>query len=289
MKPAWRKPPVSKSKPAVPQLKDHAWLVDTHCHLDMEAYREDLGEVIQRAFDHGVRGIVSIGIDLTSSNAAISIARKYRSVRAAVGVHPHDAAHSGLGVSQSLARLIEENREEVVAIGEIGLDYVKQYADPLTQRRAFVEQLGLARELGLPVIIHDREAHEECLKLLRSEGPFERGGIMHCFSGNLDFARQVADCNFLISIPGIVTFKNAADLRQVAIEMPLDQLLVETDGPFLAPEPYRGKRNEPLYTLYTAAAIANLRQTNIDEVAIRTSTNVTRLFGYDFGKQSVCK
>ena len=159
---------------------------------------------------------------------------------------------------------------------------MKKYSPLETQRRVFRTQLQMARELKLPVIIHDREAHEDCLRIIQEEGPFEQGGIMHCFSGDINFARRVIDHNFHISIPGIVTYKKADEMQDVASHVPIERLLVETDGPFLAPIPYRGKRNEPLYTLYTAARIAELRGMEIGEFARQTTENCRLLFRTDF-------
>lgn len=271
-----------KPRVTLPVLADDARLVDSHCHLDMDDYRDDLQQVVERATRHGVSGIVSIGIDLASSRQAVAIAERFKTVRATVGIHPHHADDVDQTTLDELALLVERNREQIVGLGEIGLDYVKRHAAPERQRSALVKQLGLARELGLPIVIHDRDAHEDCLKLLQAEGPFDKGGVMHCFSGDPELARIVLDMNLHISIPGIVTFKNAHDLQAVAAQVPLDRLLVETDGPFLAPVPFRGKRNEPLYTLYTAAAIAALRGVALSEVARHTSDNACRLFSCTF-------
>jgi len=273
---------VSKTKPPIPVIPDHISVIDSHCHLDMTDYGDDLEIVIGRALAHGVRGILTIGIDLDSSRAAVSIARRHRAVRAAVGIHPHDADQATETALERLADLATGARDEVVAYGEIGLDYVKRYADPDTQRTVFRKQLRLARELQLPVIIHDREAHEDCLALIREEGPFDAGGIMHCFSGDIEFARKLIDCNFHISIPGIVTYKKAEQMQEVAAVIDLDRLLVETDGPFLTPVPYRGRRNEPVYTLYTVAEIARLRQTSIESIASRTTMNCCALLNDRF-------
>jgi TatD DNase family protein len=206
-------------------------------------------------------------------------------VRSTVGIHPHDA-----GVAQSsdigkLALLAEENSELVVGFGEIGLDYVKKYSPPDIQRSMFRTQLGTAKDLGLPIIIHDREAHDDCLRILKETGPFDNGGVMHCFSGNLEFARKVIDLNLHISIPGIVTFKNAKDIQEAAAHLPLDMMLLETDGPFLAPVPFRGKRNEPCFTLFTAASIAKIKNISIEEVAEQTSKNACSLFRTSFNSE----
>lgn len=273
-----------KSPPPLPRLKPTSYLIDSHCHLDMNAYREDLDSVLERAVDNQVRGIVTIGTDLSSSLVAVNLARKHSMLRAAIGVHPHDAKHVKQDDLSKLAFLIEKHKDVVVGYGEIGLDYAKKYSEPEVQRTVFRQQLRLAKELNLPIIIHDRDAHQDCLKIIKEEGPFDHGGIMHCFSGNLDFANEVIDCNLLISIPGIVTYKNARDLREVASQLPMDKMLLETDGPFLAPVPYRGKRNEPVYTLFIAEAIAKLRETTLETIADRTSANACQLFKYRFSQ-----
>lgn len=265
-----------------PLLPDSCWLVDTHCHLDLEAYAEDLEEVIRRAGEHGVRGIITVGTDLQSSRRAIRIATRWPGIRALVGIHPHDAGNAAGDDLEELGRLAESHPELVVGYGEIGLDYAKRYSDPETQRRLFRRQLRLAAELKLPVIIHDREAHHDTMTLIRESGPLDHGGIMHCFSGDLELARQAVDCNLLVSIPGIVTFKKAAMLQEVAAQLPLEHLVLETDGPFLAPVPFRGKRNEPAYTVFTAAAVAALRKLPLTEVTARTTGNCCNLFGTSF-------
>lgn len=277
---------MSRKRPPVPRLPDGVSLIDSHCHLDMDDYSNDLDEVIDRAARHGVKGIITIGIDLASSYSAVRIARRFRSVRATVGFHPHDAETADPSSLSKMATMVEENREEVIGWGEIGLDYVKKYSPPEDQRRIFREQLRTAKELKLPVIIHDREAHDDCLRIISEEGPFERGGIMHCFSGNLELARRVIDHNFHISIPGIVTYNKADEMKEVAAQVPIERLLVETDGPFLSPVPYRGKRNEPLYTLYTAAQVAELRGLELADLARLTSENCRSLFNYDFNVES---
>lgn len=273
-----------KSPPPLPRLEPASYLIDSHCHLDMNAYQEDLDSVLKRAVDNQVHGIVTIGTDLSSSLVAVNLARKHSMLRAAIGVHPHDAEDVKQDDLSKLAFLAEKHKDVVVGYGEIGLDYAKKYSEPEVQRTVFRQQLRLAKELNLPIIIHDRDAHQDCLKIIKEEGPFDHGGIMHCFSGNLDFASKVIDCNLLISIPGIVTYKNARDLREVASQIPMDKMLLETDGPFLAPVPYRGKRNEPVYTLFIAEAIAKMRSTSLKTIADRTSANACRLFKYRFSQ-----
>lgn len=263
--------------PDPPALSPNTELIDTHCHLDMEAYRTDLDAVVGAANQAGVRRIVTIGIDETSSRAAVRIAHHHSGIHATIGFHPHDADKATPGALNRLAALAAD--EAVVGYGEIGLDYVKQYAPRDVQVRAFTAQLELARELGLPVVIHDREAHEDILRLLRDAGHLPRGGVMHCFSGDVHLARAAIDLGFFLSIPGVVTFANAGALHAVVRETDISHLILETDGPFLAPVPFRGKRNEPRLLLHTACKIAELKGMDLNEVATATSANAIRLFG----------
>ncbi|MBU0665545.1 MAG: TatD family hydrolase [Proteobacteria bacterium] len=262
----------------LPQLTHDTFLIDSHCHLDMDAYQDDLETILEQAYQNNIRTIISVGIDEKSSRQAIFLAAKYTMVKATIGIHPHDVAHIQPQTFDILADLAEKNSKDIVGYGEIGLDYVKNYTPADIQRTHFRSQLSLANELKLPVIIHDREAHDDILRILREAAPYKYGGVMHCFSGNMTLARQVLDLGFHISIPGVVTFKNATDLQKVAREAPLTSLLLETDGPFLSPVPQRGKRNEPTFLLYTAQMIADLRDIPINEVARQTSANAMRLF-----------
>ncbi len=269
---------VKKKQKDIPIPVSRIPLVDTHCHLDMEAYEDDFEDVLRNAYQHNIRAIVSIGIDLESSIHAVNLARKHQMISATVGIHPHDVDNMTDKTLSMVADLAEKNKEHVVGYGEIGLDYVKRYSSPENQRKQFRNQLAFAEDLHLPVVIHDREAHEDTLSILKEKGPLKYGGIMHCFSGDLQFARQVLDLGLFISIPGTVTFKNADKLKEVAKSAPLSSLLLETDGPFLAPHPHRGKRNEPQYILYTAQEVANLRNISLEELAGQTSKNAMEVF-----------
>ncbi|MCW5204025.1 TatD family hydrolase [Desulfobulbus sp. US1] len=251
-------------------------LIDSHCHLDMETSQDAIDDIIGSAKQCHVHTIITIGIDLASSQRAVELAHTYPGVYASVGIHPHSAEEGDDAVYQQLKELATSKK--MVAYGEIGLDYAKQYAPVERQRLEFTRQLKIAKELELPIIIHDREAHEDTVHIIKEQGPFPASGVMHCFSGNMAFAHQVLDLGLYISIPGIVTFKNASDLQKVAREIPLNRMLLETDGPFLAPVPFRGKRNRPEYLLYTAAMVAELRGISIDEVARQTSRNTQQLF-----------
>lgn len=252
-------------------------LVDTHCHLDMVAYGDDLDAVLVRAAQAGVRQVLTIGIDLESSREAVSLAARHPGVYAAVGIHPHHVEGVGEQAYTELRALAAQPR--VVGYGEIGMDLVKEYAPASLQVEHFRLQVRLARELALPLIIHDREAHDQVLTVLREEGPFPAGGVMHCFSGDTTLAQEVLALGFYISVPGVVTFAKADMLQAAVRTTPLDRLLVETDGPFLAPVPRRGKRNEPAYVLYTAQKVAELKETELAVVARITTANAHRLFG----------
>ena len=271
---------MKKQKPPIPTLPPNSYLIDSHCHLDMDSYEADLDVLLQKARNHGVRSIISIGIDEKSSVAAVALAHKYPFIKATVGVHPHDVEQIDKSTYTRLRKLVEDNREQVVGFGEIGLDYVKNYSPQSVQLQTFEEQLELAKELELPVVIHDREAHIDCMAILEAAAPFPKGGVMHCFSGDMKLAKRVLDLGFYISIPGVVTFKNGLTLQEVAGNIPLDSMLLETDGPFLSPVPYRGKRNEPAYVAYTAQQVADLRGISIEAVAEQCSKNTLSLFRY---------
>lgn len=271
---------MKKNKRPLPVIQSNSFLIDSHCHLDMSCYEEDLDLVLERAQSNGIQSIITIGIDEKSSKAAIALAKRHSMIKATVGIHPHDVGQADNASYSRLQQLASDNREYVVGYGEIGLDYAKQYADPELQKEAFQKQLLLAKELCLPVIIHDREAHDDTLKALQVTGSFPNRGVMHCFSGDTTLAKKVLDLGFFISIPGVVTFKNGIELQEVAKYIPLDSLLLETDGPFLAPAPWRGKRNEPSYLLYTAEKVAELKGISLEEVADNTSRNIEILFNY---------
>lgn len=262
--------------PPLPYLSPPFELIDTHCHLDMEAYRSDLDTVIDTAARHGVRRIITIGIDSPSSQRAVALAEQYANIYATIGFHPHDAAQATAQALDQLAILARHR--SVVGFGEIGLDYVKNYAPREVQLKAFDQQLALARDLDLPVVIHDREAHDDTRALLRSAGPLPRGGVMHCFSGDSQLAEEMIDLGLHLSIPGVATFAKAQTLHEVIRAVDLRFLLLETDGPFLAPVPYRGKRNEPKLLLYTAQMVADIKQLPLEAVAEATTANAVRLF-----------
>jgi TatD DNase family protein len=268
--------PIHNAPPLLPRITGKPQLIDTHCHLDMEAYHADLDEILLAAAHHGVGKIITIGIDNHSSKNAVMLAHRYRNVFATVGFHPHDAERATPDTLQQLAELAVDRK--VVGFGEIGLDYVKNYAPQDVQRKVFTEQLHLAKDLDLPIVIHDREAHGDVCRLIEAAGTFPRGGVMHCFSGDRYLAEQMIGMGFAISIPGVVTFANAHVLHEVVRCIDLQHLLLETDGPYLAPVPFRGKRNEPMLLVLTAQKVANIKGVALEEVAEVTTANATRLF-----------
>lgn len=268
-----------KKNTKLPALSAGLSLVDTHCHLDFADYDTDRPEVIQRAIDAGVTRMVTIGIDLTTSRMAVEIAAGNARVWAAVGVHPHHV--SGL-TSTDLDEIVTlAAAPKVVAYGEIGMDKVRNYAPLDVQKEKFRQQVALAKELNLPMIIHDREAHDDILSVLHDSMPFPRGGVIHCFSADAALAQEFMTLGFYISIPGVVTFNKAEELQDAVRVIPLNVLLVETDAPFLSPMPKRGRRNEPSHVLYTAKKVAELKGVSLDELAEVTSRNAVHLFGFE--------
>lgn len=250
-------------------------LIDSHAHLDMEDFDADRDLVIKRALQGGVARMVTIGIDLASSIKSIEIAEQHPFIYATVGYHPHNAGEAASKELEKLKALA--SNPKVVAWGEIGLDFFRRHSSPDKQVEVFERQLDIASELDLPTIIHDREAHEDLLRILKKRKRRYRG-VIHCFSGDYPFAMALIEMGFYISFPGTVTYKNALDTQRTASQIPLERLLVETDCPYLAPVPFRGKRNEPLYVKFTAEKIARLRRMGLEEFSEATSTNAMRLF-----------
>ena len=251
-------------------------LIDSHCHLEMPEFRRDLTEVIQRAKASGVENIFTVGTEKKDWNRALEIACSNPSVYAILGVHPHNAKEIDEETYSTLRKLCRE--EKVKAYGEIGLDFYRNLSPRDVQLRRFREQIVLAKELRLPMVIHDREAHQETLEILKSEKAEEYGGIIHCFSGDYKMAKKCIEMGFLISVPGSITFKNAGGLQEVVKQIPLEALLVETDAPFLAPVPFRGKRNEPSYVRHTAQKIAEIKKVPFEKVAEVTTENALRVY-----------
>jgi TatD DNase family protein len=232
-------------------------LFDTHAHLHDAAFDADREAVLVRARAAGVTRILTVGTDPATSRQAVALAGAHAEVYAAVGIHPHDAAPADTAALEAIAALARAPR--VVAIGEIGLDFYRNLSPPETQRAAFRTQLALARELGKPVLLHCRNAHAELLDVLAADGVGAAGGVMHCFSGDLTVAERCLALGLLVSLAGPVTYPNARRLWEVARGVPLDGLILETDCPYLPPQPWRGQRNEPGYLAVTAARVAELR------------------------------
>jgi TatD DNase family protein len=252
-------------------------LFDTHVHLNAEQFNEDVEEVIERARETGVEHMVVVGFDRPTINRALELVEKYDFLYASVGWHPVDA----IDMEEDDLQWIEElaSHPKVVAIGEMGLDYHWDKSPKEVQQEVFRKQIQLAKRVRLPIIIHNREATQDIVDILGEEGAQEIGGIMHCFSGSVEIAQQCIDMNFYISLGGPVTFKNAKKPKEVAKEIPLEKLLVETDCPFLAPHPYRGKRNEPAYVRLVAQQIADIKEISVEEVEEITTENAKKLFG----------
>ncbi|MDR4888496.1 TatD family hydrolase [Fredinandcohnia sp. QZ13] len=252
-------------------------LIDTHAHLNAIQYQEDLEEVIERALSEGVERIVVVGFDRETITRAIELAEQYEFIYATVGWHPVDA----IDMTDEDLTWIEElsAHPKVVALGEMGLDYHWDKSPKDIQKEVFRKQIALAKKVKLPIIIHNREATADIIEILQEENASEVGGIMHCFTGSVEVAKQCIDMNFYISFGGPVTFKNAKKPKEVAAEIPLDRLLIETDCPYLTPHPFRGKRNEPSYVKYVAEQIAELKGVSFEEIAQKTSDNAMRFFG----------
>lgn len=251
-------------------------LIDTHAHVQVRQFASDRERVIQAAFDAGVGRMIVPGIELESSREAVTLAARHPGrLFAAVGTHPHDATTltpQALDEQRTLAR-----SPGVVAIGEIGLDFYRNLSPREVQLEALVAQIGLARELGLPIILHNRESHAEMVAALREHAAGVRG-VFHCFIGDKAMARDALDLGFYLSFAGPVTYPRNAELAEVAAWAPLDRILVETDCPYLSPQPVRGKRNEPRYVALTAARIAELRGLSADDLADATTWNASQLF-----------
>jgi TatD DNase family protein len=255
-------------------------LFDSHCHLDSKDLRPSVDAVLDRAAAAGVTRMCTIGVSrfVREVEETIALARRYPGrVCVSVGLHPHDAAHLSDEEAQKLAELAAA--PDVVAIGEIGLDYHYDLSPREKQRERFREWLNLARQLKKPVSIHTREADQDTLDILREEKAHELGGVLHCFSHSEVFGKAALDLGFYLSIPGVVTFKKSEELRSAVKNLPLDRMMVETDSPYLAPVPMRGKTNEPAFVRHTAQAIAALKGVSLEEVAEVTTRNARALYG----------
>lgn len=251
-------------------------IIDTHCHIYYDDFKQDWEQMLARADEAGVKGMVVVGADLASSRQAVALAEQYPHIYCTIGLHPHDAA----GADEATFMLLQElatTTAKCVAIGEIGLDFYKNHSSREDQELVFRRLLQMAKELGKPVVVHDRDAHSESLAMIKEAGITR--GVMHCFSGDLAFARQCLDQGLHLSIPGTITYSSNEQLREVVRNVPLERLLLETDCPYLSPVPHRGKRNEPAYTRITAEKVAELRGLTVEDVGRITTMNAGRLFG----------
>jgi len=253
-------------------------MIDTHCHLDVDDFGPDRAEVLARARAAGVSTMICIGSgrDVGAARAAVRLAAEEPDIFAAVGVHPHDVARMAEQDWTELAALARAPR--VVGVGETGLDYYYNHSPPDAQRAAYRRFVALAREVGRPVISHVRDAHDDAFEVLASTGARDLGGVIHCFTGGVPEARRYLELDQHLSFSGILTFKSAGPIREAAAFAPLDRILVETDAPFLAPIPFRGKRNEPAYVAKTLETLALLRGISVDEADHHTTENARRVF-----------
>lgn len=252
-------------------------LFDTHAHVNEKRFQYDQKDMLLSCFEAGVTHILCPGTDYTTSAEGIALAKEYREIYAAVGVHPH-ASKDVTEAHYEAFYTWATSEEKVVAIGEIGLDYYYDFSDRESQKKAFIRQIALAKELDMPIIIHDREAHGDIMDILRKEGKGVRG-IFHCFSGSYEMARQAIQMGFYISFAGPVVFPKSTSLKEVARLIPMDYLLIETDSPYLTPPPFRGRRNQPSYVYYVAEEIGKLRNVSTEEVAAITLQNGKRILG----------
>lgn len=252
-------------------------LIDSHVHLDDKRFDGDRDILIENLKSNNIEMVINIGADLETSVASVDLANKYGNIYAAVGVHPHSAKEVNTMVMEQLKDLA--SNEKVVAIGEIGLDFYYDNSPRDLQRKWFIEQLKLAKKLDLPVIIHTRDAAGETFDILKNNQNGNVRGVLHCYSGSPEMALEYVKMGFHISLGGPVTFKNARVVREVAEAVPIDKLLIETDCPYLTPEPYRGKRNEPMYVKYVAEKIAEIKKVSYEELVKTTNSNTKELFG----------
>lgn len=252
-------------------------LVDSHAHLEMKDFDKDRDRVIARALAAGVSHIITVATTIPDAHKALNIAQKNESVYMAIGIHPHEVKDISEGDYDELRSLAQEKK--VVAFGEIGLDFYRNHSPREIQLTRFRELLRLGKDLDLPIILHDRDAHAEILKILQEEGNGQWKGVFHCFSGDYEMARKILRMGFLISIPGTITFKKSTTQQEVVRRIPLEKILLETDCPYLTPAPFRGKRNEPAYIRNTAEKVASLKRLSFEDVARITSLNAKLLFG----------
>jgi len=252
-------------------------MIDTHAHLGHQEFDGDRDAVIKRAFEAGCEAILEVGWDVPSSRAAVALAQREPRMFAVVGIHPHEAQKATLDSFGKLEEMVGSSK--VVAVGETGLDFYRNYSPPALQREVFKRQIRLARERGLPLVVHDRDAHADVLKTLKIEGAGEVGGVMHCFSGDVETARQALDMGFYLGLGGSVTFRRKEEIwKEILAEVPMEKILLETDCPWLSPAPFRGKRNEPARLRIVIERLAELTGHSPEELERGTSENAKRLF-----------
>lgn len=248
---------------------------DTHAHLDDPAYAEDFAEVVARMKSSGISRVTNVGCDLPSSERSIKLAQDYDFIYAAIGIHPHNATEVNNETWERLLCLAKQPK--VLAWGEIGLDYYHDLAPRLVQKEIFIQQIELANESALPIVIHNRDAHQDVLEIVKDHPP-NFGGVFHCYSGSWEMAKILLNLGFYLSFAGPVTFKNARHTVEVAVNVPLDRILVETDSPYLTPEPRRGKRNEPTYVREIIEKLAQIKNLPFKDVAFQTMINAKTIF-----------
>lgn len=250
-------------------------LIDSHCHIPLLSEDMSIEEILNNAKDNDIEHMLCVAIDLEGSPEIVNLAQQHSMLSASVGVHPNTELQSEVSVDNIVSLA---NVDDVVAVGETGLDYFRSEGDLEWQRNRFRTHIAAAKELNKPLIIHTREAKDDVIRVLKEEGAEKVGGVMHCFVEDWETAQKAMDLNFLISFSGIVTFKNAKDLQKVAKEVPLEQMLVETDSPYLAPVPFRGKTNQPAYVRHVAEFIAELKEVDFEVIAEQTTKNYYNLF-----------
>lgn len=251
-------------------------LFDTHCHLNVDAFEEDVEETIERAKELGVSKFAVVGFDTETIKNSLELSQAHPEIYSIIGWHPTEAGSYSPDIQESLIQLL--GQDKVVAMGEMGLDYYWNTSPKEVQEKVFRQQIQIAKDLKLPISIHMRDAIEDTYRILKEEDVSSIGGIMHSYSGDVDYMKRFLDLGMHISLSGVVTFKKAVEVHEVAKVVPLDRLLIETDAPYLAPVPYRGKRNEPGYVRYVAERVAELREMDFEELANVTMTNARRLF-----------
>jgi TatD DNase family protein len=259
-------------------LRQSLGLIDSHAHIQGKEYTGETEAVIARACDAGVEQIIVVGGagEMSSNTEAVALAESHANLYATIGMHPHDAIQVHEQELRQLKKLSAHSK--VIAVGETGLDYYYDHSPRDVQRQVFAQFISLAHEIELPLVVHERDAANEAADLLRGEGKGKVPGVIHCFTGDYGAARNYLDLGFYLSFTGIITFKNADPLREVVRKVPLERMLVETDSPYLAPVPHRGKRNEPAYVRQVAETVAQIKGVSLEEVACTTTCNVRELF-----------